>query len=103
VCSSDLVDYKLDHNTTLFLSLHKMNMSDLEQLPNGKFMFRRTGTVPCVLHTNGAGSKSPLLAELARRAPPSSYIPLRAKIENTSLPVAKLLSGSPEEPSVEKR
>lgn len=97
------VEYKLDHNATLFLSLHKMNMSDLEQLPNGQFMFRRTGTVPCVLHTNGAGSKSPLLAELARRAPPSSYIPLRAKFENTSLPVAKLLSGSPEEPSVEKR
>mmetsp|Transcript_13458 Transcript_13458/g.34490 ORF Transcript_13458/g.34490 Transcript_13458/m.34490 type:complete len:376 (-) Transcript_13458:38-1165(-) len=78
------VDYKLDHNASLFLSLHGMAMDDLEQLPDGRFLSRRTGQVPCVLHTNGAGSRSSILAELARRAPSSSYIPLRDMLRSTA-------------------
>ena len=36
--------------------------------------------MPCVLHTNGAGHKSPLLGELARRSPASLYVPLWSKL-----------------------
>ena len=77
------VRYALDVNASLFLQLnyggprdHSAELADVSlRASDGKWVSRTTGTAPCILHTNGAGSTSTLLASLARRSPASAYIP----------------------------
>lgn len=76
---NESVSYALDSNASLFLQLNSINETEeLEQLPSGRYRFRRTGTVPCVLHFNGAGDGPALfrMVAMAERSPPSSYVPL---------------------------
>lgn len=53
----------LDHSASLFLSLFYLNPDDVAAGPDGRLVFTRTNTTPCVLHANGA-CKRCLLAKL---------------------------------------
>ena len=44
--------HAVDVNASLFLSLNELTPNDLA-LKDGKLVYRPTGQVPCVLHSNG--------------------------------------------------
>ena len=47
----------LDTNTSLFLNLDGVMKDELVSLPDGRFMHKPTGAIPCVVHANGGWSK----------------------------------------------
>lgn len=53
----------IDRSASLFLSLFYLNPDDVVGGPDGRLVFARTNTTPCILHANGA-CKRCLLAKL---------------------------------------
>lgn len=45
--------HAIDTNADLFLSLNQLTPSDLALTDDGRIAYHRTGSVPCVLHSNG--------------------------------------------------
>ena len=70
------VQYVVDTNASLFLTLASVRYDELAPGPDGRLVFKPTGVAPCVLHFDSDGT-SGNLSQNAWRAPPWAWAPLR--------------------------